>query len=134
MKKVVAALACGIVVGTAIWAAVNSVPWWDPSGFWGFFFGVPAALITFGLTVMLLSGHGRGPYAAGRWLATLTLMTFGLIVCFGPYGAFSQPLFTLEWLWLFPLGVTPLVAAGWLIWSSVRKRRPGPWEAPPQSS
>src|SRR5687767_13653786 len=54
MKRVVAAFLVGLLVGTGVWAAVNSVPWWDPWGFWGFFFGIPAALGTFGLVLMWL--------------------------------------------------------------------------------
>lgn len=121
----------GLVVGTSIWAAANSVPWWDPWGFWGFFFGVPAAIVTFGLVLMWLGRHQAWLGRLGRWLAITVLLLFGLLVCFGPYGAFSQPVFTLEWLWIFPLGVTPLVAAAWLTWAPQRKRRPGLWDAPP---
>ena len=133
MKRLAAALAVGLLVGIGVWASVNSVPWWDPWGFWGFFFGVPAALGTFGLTLMLLARHHSGLRNFGRWVAISILLLFGLIVCLGPYGAFSQPVFSLEWLWLFPLGVTPLVATAWLIWSPRRKRRPGLWDAPPIS-
>ena len=131
MKRVAAASVVGLLVGTSVWAAVNSVPWWDPWGFWGFFFGVPAALGTFGLALMLLGRRRPLVRSVGRWVAISILSLFGLLVCFGPYGAFSQPVFSLEWMWIFPLGVTPLIAAAWLMWSPRRKRRPGLWDAPP---
>ena len=133
MKQFVAASLLGLLVGTGVWAAVNSVPWWDPWGFWGFFFGIPAALVTFGVTLMVLARHSRWPRTVGRWIGIATLVLFGLVVCFGPYGAFSQPVFSLEWMWIFPLGVTPLIVAAWLIWSPRRKRRTGLWDAPPVS-
>jgi len=134
MKRLAAAAMVGLVVGMGIWAAVNSVPSWPPWGFWGFFFGVPAAIATFGVTLMVLARDARRMYTIGRWVAVVTLLMFGLLICFGPYGAFSQPVFSLEWLWLFPLGITPLIVAGWLIVSPRRKLRPGVWDAPPRAS
>ena len=134
MGRFVAATVVGLIVGAGVWAPVNSVPTWDPLGFWGFFFGGFAAVVVFGLTLMILGRHARWVRAVGRWIAIATLLLFGLLISFGPYGAFSQPLFSLEGAWLYPLGLTPLLAAAWLIWSPRRKRRPGSWDAPPASS
>ena len=142
MKRFLAATVIGFIVGAGVWAAVNSVleagPWkspgsdpsWDPWGFWGLFFGGFAAAATFGLALMVLARHSARVRAIGRWLAIATLLLFGLLISFGPYGAFSQPLFSLEGAWLYPLGLTPLLLAAWLIWSPRRKRRPGLWDAP----
>ena len=134
MRRFLAATVIGLIVGIGVWAPVNSVPSWDPWGFWGLFFGSFAAVATFGLALMVLGRHRPRVRASGRWLAIATLLLFGLLISFGPYGAFSQPLFSLEGAWLYPLGVTPLLAAAWLIWSPRRKRRPRPWDAPAASS
>lgn len=131
MKRSLVASLAGLIVGTGVWAAVNSVPWWDPWGFWGFFFGVPAAVTTFGLSLMLLARGRRVLEAAGRWTAVVVLVLFGLVVLLGPYGAIYQSPFSLEGMWIWPLALAPLILASWLIWLPRRKRRPGPWGAPP---
>ena len=145
MKRFLAATVIGSIVGAAVWAAVNSAlgagPWkpagtspsWDPWGFWGLFFGGFAAVATFGLALMVLGHRSARARSIGRWLTIATLLLFGFLICFGPYGAFSQPLFSLEGAWLYPLGLSPSLLAAWLIWSP-RRKRSGSWDAPPASS
>ena len=130
MKRVAAAALVGLFVGAGIWGAVNSLPQWDPRGFWGLFFGGFAAVATFGLTLMLLSRHARRLRLIGRWVSIATLVLFGLLVCFFPYGAFSHSPFSPEGLWLYPLGLSPLIVAVWLVWAPRWRARPGPWDAP----
>ena len=146
MRRFVAATVVGLIVGAGVWAGVNSAlgagPWksagsspsWDPWGFWGLFFGGFAAVATLGLTLMALGRHSPRVRVIGRWLAIATLLLFGLLISFGPYGAFSQPLFSLEGAWLYPLGLTPLLLAGRLLWSPRSKHRPGAWDAPSPSA
>lgn len=132
MKSVVSAFVVSLVVGLGVWAAVNSVPWWEPFRVWGLFFGSFAAVVTLGLFLMLLAGKSRRLRSLGRWTAVATLVVFGMLVSFGPYGAFAHSPFSLEGLWLYPLGITPLVAAAWLIVAPRRRLRPRLWDTPPR--
>lgn len=126
--RVLKAVLVGLVVGVAVAAAVNSVPWWDPFRFWGLFFGSFAGVATFGLA---LHRHERGAttrIAIGRWIAALTLLVFGGLVASWIVMWDLSP-FTLEGAWIYPLALLPLIVAGMLL----KPRRPKKegWADPP---
>lgn len=127
--RVLKAVVVGLVVGVAVAAAVNSVPWWEPFRFWGLFFGTFAALISFGFALMFFGRRQPRARLTARRVTIAALLAFGLVFWWG-IGSIGFPgLFTLEGAWIYPLGLAPLILIGSLV-RPRRRRRQRDWDPP----
>lgn len=95
--------------------------------FWGFFFGFFVTILSYGVAVWILQRRTRG--RLGRRITIGVLVFFGLWVTSWAVSWGFDPL-SLEGLWIYPLGLLPLIAGAYLIWSE-RSRRSDIWAAPP---
>lgn len=94
--------------------------------FWGYVFGVPAALAVAGLVFAMLNRGERKAYRVGSVFAGIVLTvfaaaTFWWIAMWG----FPSP-FTLEGWWVYTLAVAAATAAFLLL----RRRQPERWDQP----
>lgn len=78
-------------------------------GFWGLFFGAFVAPVVFGVTLTIVGGQGVGRLV-GRWVASITLLLFALLIVWW-ISAWGVSPFTLEGWWIYGLGIVAVIGA-----------------------
>ncbi len=108
--RVAVALVVGLAVGMTVTALSNAALYqpfdvaWPPnfSGFWGRVYGSIAAVVSFGLALVLLNRRVPRVARVGRAIAALALGLFGLAVAWWiAMWGFSP--WSLEGAWIYPL-------------------------------